>query len=87
MSDYCKSCHYSVKKKEGEGACPFNYLYWYFLMENEERLRGNRRVSMIYKTLDKMGAERKRTIRQSAEDFLGDVAPRGLTKRKDSAQG
>ncbi|WP_051786236.1 cryptochrome/photolyase family protein [Endozoicomonas numazuensis] len=28
MSDYCKSCHYDVKRKTGEHACPFNSLYW-----------------------------------------------------------
>ncbi len=27
MSNYCKNCHYSVNKKTGEKACPFNSLY------------------------------------------------------------
>ena len=31
MSNYCKSCHYKVKEKLGEQACP-NYLYWDFLL-------------------------------------------------------
>ena len=26
MSDYCKSCAYKVKQKNGPDACPFNYL-------------------------------------------------------------
>jgi deoxyribodipyrimidine photolyase-related protein len=30
MSDYCKNCSYSVTKKNGLNACPFNYLYWNF---------------------------------------------------------
>ena len=37
MSDYCKSCHYSVTKKTGEGACPFNLLYWHFLDRHRDR--------------------------------------------------
>ena len=31
MSNYCKNCHYSVKEKTGEQACPFNYMYWHLL--------------------------------------------------------
>lgn len=27
LSNYCKSCHYDVNKKNGPDACPFNYLY------------------------------------------------------------
>jgi deoxyribodipyrimidine photolyase-related protein len=87
MSDYCKSCRYDVKKKEGEGACPFNYLYWHFLMENEERLRRNRRVAMIYRTLDGMADGRKRQIRDSAARFLDAIAPKTLTNEGDSAAG
>ena len=33
MPDYCKSCRYKVSKKNGPDACPFNYLYWYLLIE------------------------------------------------------
>ena len=38
MSDYCKHCRYDVSKKTGEDACPFNYLYWNFMIENSEKL-------------------------------------------------
>ena len=51
MSDYCKSCRYDVKQKLGEKACPFNYLYWNFLIENEDRLKGNPRMGMPYRNL------------------------------------
>lgn len=75
MSDYCKSCAYSPKEKTGEKACPFNYLYWDFLMRNEAKLRPNNRVAMIYGTLDKMPSEQKRAIRESAETFLSNLKP------------
>jgi len=32
MSDYCNACAYDPKIKLGPEACPFNYLYWYFLI-------------------------------------------------------
>jgi len=70
MSDYCGRCAYDVKAKEGGKACPFNYLYWHFLMENEERLRGNQRVAMVYRTLDKMSGKRRDAIRASADAFF-----------------
>jgi deoxyribodipyrimidine photolyase-related protein len=75
MSDYCGNCRYSVKKKVGENACPFNYLYWNFLMENEKRLRRNPRMAVIYSTLDKMSEERREAIRVSSERFLAEIAP------------
>ncbi|MEQ9126151.1 MAG: cryptochrome/photolyase family protein, partial [Alphaproteobacteria bacterium] len=43
MSDYCAGCAYSPRKKLGPGACPFNYLYWAFLMRNRKALEDNPR--------------------------------------------
>jgi deoxyribodipyrimidine photolyase-related protein len=70
MSDYCGACRFSPVAKEGEGACPFNYLYWYFLMENRERLRRNPRLAIIYKSLDSMAPARQAAIRNQAIAFL-----------------
>ncbi len=72
-----------AKAKEGEGACPFNLLYWNFMIENEARLRENRRIGMIYKTLDRMTPERKATIRREATAFL-DTACGPLTVPDDA---
>ncbi|GGK36682.1 cryptochrome/photolyase family protein [Salinarimonas ramus] len=73
MSDYCAACTYSPKVKEGERACPFNYLYWNFLIENEARLVGNPRIAMPYRTLAKMSDDRKAAIREDADRFLGSL--------------
>ena len=70
MSDYCRGCAYDVKVKAGETACPFNYLYWDFLIRNETRLRGNMRLAMPYRTLDKMPTARRREIAADSERFL-----------------
>ncbi|MDP3371458.1 MAG: hypothetical protein Q8S21_00980, partial [Candidatus Paracaedibacteraceae bacterium] len=53
MSNYCKNCQYNVKEKNGSNACPFNYLYWDFLIRNRKKLQSNHRLSMIYSVLDK----------------------------------
>lgn len=75
MSDYCKDCAYDVKVKTGPGACPFNYLYWNFLIENEERLKANPRMAMPYRTLAGMDEGRRARIRQDAVRFLATLAP------------
>nr|WP_255702792.1 cryptochrome/photolyase family protein [Roseivivax sp. GX 12232] len=70
MSDYCGDCAYSVKTKTGEGACPFNLLYWHFMDRHRERFAKNPRMAQMYATWDRMGAEKQETIRNEAEDFL-----------------
>src|SRR6478672_4546409 len=77
MSDYCAACAYDVKVKSGPDACPFNYLYWNFLIQNEERLAGNQRMAMPYRTLRGLGDKRRAEIRRDAAAFLDalDVGP------------
>jgi deoxyribodipyrimidine photolyase-related protein len=70
MSNYCKGCHYKVSKKNGEQACPFNYLYWDFLIRNQSKLRGNHRLSMIYRTLERMGEEKIETVQVDSVRFF-----------------
>lgn len=70
MSDYCKDCAFDVKQKSGARACPFNYLYWAFLIRNEARLAGNPRMAMPYRTLSKWDDERKAAVVASADAFL-----------------
>ncbi|WP_300036999.1 cryptochrome/photolyase family protein [uncultured Roseobacter sp.] len=70
MSDYCKHCSYSVSKKTGAGACPFNLLYWHFLDRHRDRFEGNPRMGNMYRTWDRMDAERRETVLREADDFL-----------------
>ncbi len=70
MSDYCKGCAYDPKVKLGPKACPFNYLYWNFLIENAATLKVNPRMSMPYATLAKMPADQQAAITRSATVFL-----------------
>jgi len=67
MSDYCSGCRYDVKARTGETACPFNRLYWGFLERNRQRLSGNVRLAMPYRTLDGFTPERRTALLQEAE--------------------
>lgn len=73
MSDYCGKCRYNVKLKNGPDACPFNYLYWHFLIENEDKLANNPRLAMPYRTLAKMTPEKRTAVARDALRFLIDI--------------
>ena len=74
MSDYCAGCAYDVKQKTGAAACPFNYLYWAFLIRNKQSLSRNPRLAMPYRTLAGWSAERQTQILAEAEAFLEKTA-------------
>ncbi|MFN3891493.1 MAG: cryptochrome/photolyase family protein [Beijerinckiaceae bacterium] len=73
MSDYCKSCSYDVKARAGEGACPFNALYWDFLARHRDRLSRNPRLAQIYRVYDAFESSEKKVIEASASRILGSL--------------
>ncbi len=73
MSNYCKGCFYSVKEKNGPAACPFNYLYWDFLIRNQDKLESNHRVGMMYKTLSRMDVKKIEAIKEDSRKFLDSI--------------
>jgi deoxyribodipyrimidine photolyase-related protein len=70
MSDYCGGCAYRVKDKTGPRACPFNLLYWHFLIRHRDRFASNPRMGQIYATWDRMAEDRRATVLREAEGFL-----------------
>lgn len=70
MSNYCGSCHYNVKEKLGEKACPFNSLYWHFLDEKKHHFANNQRMSMMLALLRKMKPEELAATKEKAIAIL-----------------
>ena len=70
MSDYCGGCAYSVGQKSGPGACPFNLLYWHFLLRHRARFAQNPRMAQMYRTWDRMDETHRTTVLAEAEVFL-----------------
>lgn len=70
MSDFCKGCHYKVKKKQGKDACPFNILYWGFMMRHEKDLSSNPRLKFAYQNLSRKTKEERTTIQKECQVFL-----------------
>jgi len=62
MSDYCGGCAFSPKRD-----CPITSLYWRFLSEHAERLRGNPRLAMPLRSAARRApAQRKRDAEVAA---------------------
>lgn len=70
MSDYCKGCWYNVQEKSGETACPFNYLYWDFLIRNQKILGSNPRLGISYKSISGMSEEKRKNIHSDSQKFF-----------------
>lgn len=70
MSNYCESCHYNVKDKLGEKACPFNSLYWNFLDDKKQHFKNNQRMAMMLNLLDKIPAEELFRIKEKAAHII-----------------
>ena len=71
MSNYCRDCHYKVSQKNGAAACPFNYLYWDFMARNRARLSTSPRMSMMYRSYDRMDDRKKIDIENDSRSFAG----------------
>lgn len=74
MSDYCAGCRYDARVRLGPKACPFNFLYWNFLIVHAGRLSANPRMAMPYRALLRMRPEEREAISAQASRFLRDLA-------------
>lgn len=70
MSDYCRSCHYKVKDRHGEDACPFNSLYWRFMNKHRATLTRNPRMNMVFRNWDRLAKEEQEATLEMAEYYL-----------------
>ncbi len=70
MSNHCRSCRFKVKEKIGPNACPFNSLYWDFLIRNQEKLVSNPRLGNAYRTWAKMSEEKRSAYLDDAQLIL-----------------
>lgn len=73
MSDYCRTCTYQVKEKTGAKACPFNALYWHFLVKHEDKFKANGRMALVYKQWQKNAPETQQAILAHADNLLSQL--------------
>ncbi len=70
MSNYCKNCHYNVKKSTEDDACPFNALYWNFLDDKRAHFKNNNRMAMMMNLLNKKSTEELEEIKKRAYKIM-----------------
>jgi deoxyribodipyrimidine photolyase-related protein len=67
MSNHCSGCRFDPAKSTRADACPFTTLYWDFLMRHEPMLRGNARMAMQMKNLDRLSTDAREAIAAQAQ--------------------
>ncbi|MFN0122365.1 MAG: cryptochrome/photolyase family protein [Blastocatellia bacterium] len=74
MSNYCGGCQYDARQRTGAAACPFNALYWNFLLRFEKQLRANPRMGPNVLGLKHLDENERQRVRQQAEAFLAKLS-------------
>lgn len=69
MSNFCQSCRYQVKLKVGPDACPFNYLYWDFMLKHQALFMQHPRLKFAINHAGKMNLSQIEQIKESAKAF------------------
>jgi deoxyribodipyrimidine photolyase-related protein len=77
MSNYCKNCHYDVKDKLGDRACPFNALYWDFLIRHKEKFSSNPRMAQMYRNWERQDENMKTSTLAKAKKTLAEISQNG----------
>jgi deoxyribodipyrimidine photolyase-related protein len=75
MSDFCPACRFDRKKRTGENACPFNTLYWNFLIRHETKLRANPRMGPNVLGLRHLKPDEREAVVRDADAFLKSLVP------------
>lgn len=69
MSNYCSGCVYNPKARTGEGACPFNFLYWDFLARHRQKLQSQGRLNLILSQLDRIPPEELAMMQKQSDAY------------------
>ncbi|MEM8531273.1 MAG: cryptochrome/photolyase family protein [Chloroflexota bacterium] len=80
MSDYCTGCRFKHKQRVGEDACPFNFLYWNFLITHEKKLKSNPRFGPSVLGVGRIDSTERDAIQQQSEHFLDGLVSYQSTK-------
>lgn len=75
MSNYCKQCAFNSQTSTENDSCPFNTLYWDFLIRNEDRFARNARMFMTM-----------RNLASKSDQWRNDITERASQLRKSGFQ-
>jgi deoxyribodipyrimidine photolyase-related protein len=75
QGDHCAGCRYSPARMTGEGACPFNSLYWRFIARHVERFSENPRMGLALANWSRKEVSEQSAILRWADAELERLAP------------
>lgn len=70
MSNYCQNCQYDKNLRTGKTACPFNYMYWHFLLTYQTKLEKNPRMSRMLSNIRFLDENERLSIVNEAQAFI-----------------
>lgn len=73
MSDRCGGCRYDPRRRTGPDARPLTTLCWDFLHRHRRRLSGNPRMSLAYRTLDRLSPDERAGISRRAASLRAEL--------------
>lgn len=73
MSNYCSDCTYNKNARTGAKACPYNFLYWQFLIKNQNTLESNHRMARMLYHLKNFNVQDKKAVAKCSDQFLQDL--------------
>ncbi|MEZ5501670.1 MAG: cryptochrome/photolyase family protein [Halioglobus sp.] len=76
QGNHCKQCRYDPARATGEGACPYNSLYWHFTNRHSKALQANPRMALTLKNWARKDSDERATILAWADSELARLAPR-----------
>lgn len=74
QGNHCKQCRFDPKKTTGEGACPYNSLYWHFIDRHRGYLEQNPRMGLILGNWKKRDPSERKAIIQWADALLTELS-------------
>ena len=79
QGNHCATCRFAPSKMTGEGACPFNSLYWHFIDRNIGEFSGNTRMALALKNWQRKSDKEQADIIKWADGERDRLAPSGAS--------
>jgi len=73
QGNHCAQCRYDPGKTTGEGACPYNALYWRFIDRHRDTLQRNGRMGLILGNWRQRSASEREAIVAWADQSLTQI--------------
>lgn len=71
----CARCRFDPDQRTGPNACPYNAMYWDFLMRHRARLESTPRMRNLLRNLDRLGPEEREAVRSTAQAHRASLRP------------